>query len=310
MFKKATVIFSLLAAFAAGTAFSQAPVPLDTAISNAANQFTATVPGGARLAVTSMVSASEALSNYIINQLNVALVNTNAFIVVPRGEIEVAAARTEQDRHLTEFISLDTQAGIGHEVGANAVISGEIQRETPTSFRLTIHIIAVEAVVFISSFSGLVVDNQQMATLIGAPQLIPDYTLGERLQMSALNTFFGIASITRGYSIGWGVAGLQGFGIISLLTALSAGALEYEEDFHTGERVRDEFISGSRRTFNTIGFIAIGTGAVFGWVIPFLHTRPGAGTPVAAAPLPFNIELVSTNNRDINGVRIMHRISF
>ncbi|MCL1991800.1 MAG: penicillin-binding protein activator LpoB [Spirochaetes bacterium] len=310
MFKKTIVVFALLAVFAGNAVFSQAPVALDTALSNAASQFAATVPHGGRLAVINIVSDTDALSNHVINQLIVSLVNTGAFTVVPRGEVEFLAAQAELDLQMTGFIGDDTQAMIGHAVGADSILTGTLHRETPTTFRLIIHVINVEGFAISAAYSGAIVDDHQMATLLGIQivDLIPDYTTGERLGMAALNTIFGVGSITRGHHIGWTVTGLQVVGIAFFVAAQVLVPEEFDIDPWTGER--NELNVGDRRRLNTAGFIALGAGTVVGWVIPFFHTRAGAGTPVASNPVPFNFELVSTNNQNINGVRIMHRITF
>ncbi|MCL1993909.1 MAG: hypothetical protein FWG66_13275 [Spirochaetes bacterium] len=344
MFKKPMPVFALLAFLAAGAVFSQEPVPINTAISNAANLFAANLPSGISIAVISITSDSTALSDYVINQLNFNLVNAGVFQVAARGLIELQAAGGEIGFSMTEFVADDAQVRIGHAIGADTIVTGTVSRETSTTFRLLLNAIYVEGLIIRSMYSSAVIDDEQMATLIGGPGFVPppppppplvlieDYSLGERFQMAGLNTIFGLGSIRNGHRAGWATAVLQFLGITSIVLGQTLNPASEDgyivvfegNRFYNPDTGRMEIIPGTeitesnwnredRQLFTTLGLVTIGTGVVFGWIIPFVHTKAGAGfyaSSVADNPLPFNIELVSTNNRDINGVRIMHKISF
>ncbi|MCL1993907.1 MAG: hypothetical protein FWG66_13265 [Spirochaetes bacterium] len=159
MFKKATVIFALLAFFSAGTAFSQAPVPLDTAISNAASHFAATIPGGTVIAVLNVNSDSEALSNHVTSQLIVAVVNTGSFTVVSRGEVEFQAAQTELIFHLTGWVGPDTQGMLGHAVAADIIITGTLNRENTGNLMLTIQAVDLDSLAVRSAYSVSIAES-------------------------------------------------------------------------------------------------------------------------------------------------------
>jgi hypothetical protein len=60
--------------------------------------------------------------------------------------------------------------------------------------------------------------------------------------------------------------------------------------------------------WRTGGIISIGLGIAFGLIVPFFHEKPN--TNVAQANFPFNLELVSSTNRSIDGVGIYYSKRF
>jgi len=60
---------------------------------------------------------------------------------------------------------------------------------------------------------------------------------------------------------------------------------------------------------NWLGMLVMGAGVVFGFVIPFFHHKPD-NTNVSQNNFPFNLELASSNNQEINGVRILYNMRF
>ena len=146
------------------------------------------------------------------------------------------------------------------------------------------------------------------------------YTIGERLGIGALNIFGGAGSIRRGGRTGWLVTGIQGVGLLSVLGGVvyglsivppeqPAGANSVTNNQYQAAMERYEFSNSLRKGLITVGCVAIGTGVVVGFVIPFFHQKPD-NTSVAQNNFPFNFELVSFNNQDINGLRISYNMRF
>jgi TolB-like protein len=283
MFKKIiTVVF--LAFIAVNTVFSQA-VAIDTAISNAAINISERVPNGTRIAVLNISSDYENLSDYIINELIVNLVNTGTFQVVPRSTVEMELVNREIDFQMTGFVSDESQQSLGRFLGAGTVISGSVSRDTANTYRLIINAIHVESFTFQTAFRASIQNDRQIVTLTGGV-FFEDYTFEQRIGMGALNMFFGLGSIMNGQRLGWIVTGVEAIGI----TFISMGLVE-------------------ERTFITVGALAIGGAVLFGYIIPFFHHKPNT-TNVAQANFPFNLELVSSNNQDINGFRMTYNMRF
>ncbi|MCL2232057.1 MAG: hypothetical protein FWB99_03170 [Treponema sp.] len=300
MFRKKVVLFIGLALIANHVLFAQA-VGIDTAISNIARDFSITLPSRSTIAVVSITSEHLALSNYIINELIFNLIGTGEFQVVPRNMVDEELVRRELlFQHADVAVDPATQARLRGFAGADTLITGEVTRETPTTYRLMITAIHAETLTFQAASAASVLIDRQMSTLTGG-DFFEDFTTAERLRMGALNMFGGAGSITNGQRLGWGVAAGQGVGIL-----LIAGGLLFfpsvDDDFYDGNQE-------SRRTMFIAGGAAIGGAIIFGYIIPFFHTRPNPAV-ASSNNFPFNFELVSSNNRVINGLRVSHTMRF
>ena len=155
----------------------------------------------------------------------------------------------------------------------------------------------------------------------GENDLYQDYTTGERLGIGVLNIFGGIGSITRGGRTGWLVTGIQGVGLLSILGGViygvmnvpptaspSPGSNAVNEEHHQYNGSTDLRIG-----LITAGSIAIGTGIVVGFIIPFFHHRAQIGNTVSEVThnsFPLNFDLVSSNGRSINGFSVSYNIRF
>ena len=275
MFKK-IILVVFLAFFAVNTVFSQA-VAIDTALSNASKDISESVPQGTRIAVLNISSDFMNLSDYIINELIVNLVNLRKFQIVPRSTVELEAANMEFDFQMTGSVSDDSQKRLGQFLGAGTIITGTVTRDSANSYRLTINTIDLESFTFQSSFMASFQNDRQVRTLIadsGGDAFYEDYTTGQRLGMGALNMFFGIGSIMNGQKLGWVTTSAEIAGIA--LIAIGAGAS----------------IEGYEAYWYIPGFTAVGVGVLFGFIIPFFHHKPNH--TVSQNNFPFNIELVAT----------------
>jgi len=314
MFRKKVILFIGLVLVANHALFAQS-VGIDAAISNAARDLSATIPGGATIAVLNITSEHEALSNYVINELIINLVRTGLFQVVPRGMVELELVRQELlFQHADVVVDPETQARLRRFAGADTLITGEVTRETPTTYRLMINAIHSETFTFQAAFAASVLIDRQMSTLMGGV-FFEDFTTAERLRMGALNMFGGVGSIMSGQRLGWGVAGGQTAGLFLLLASFLTFAEEPNRaDFWDDSLYRDarrdyDFARTQRRNFIIAGCAVIGGAILFGYIIPFFHTRPNPAV-ASGSKFPFDFELVSANNRDANGLRVTHTIRF
>jgi len=327
MFKKIFVVSVFLALAASHTVFSQA-VTIDTALANAAREISTNVPAGTRIAVLNITSDSASLSDYVINELIVNLVNAGKFQIVPRSTIELRLAQGEFDFQMSGYVSDDNQKRLGQFLEAGTIISGTITRDSTNSYRLVVNAIDLESFTYQFSFRGSFRDDPQVKTLIAGSGGVfyQDYTVGQRLGMGALNIFGGAGSIMNGHKIGWVTTGIEAAGVLIILYEVifgynpkkpdkndgayyTGGGTIYLADSYNRDKASYDRQMKDRNAFFITGSAVIGAGVVFGLIIPFFHHKPD-NTSFSQNNFPFQFELASSNNRDINGLRISFNMRF
>jgi len=305
---KKTALFVSLALVASFPLFPQ--VAIDTAISNAARDISARVPQGSRIAVINMTSDHVALSDHVINELIFNLVRAGSFQVVPRGTVELEMASQEFDFQMAGWVSDENQQRLGHFLEANTIVTGSINRETANTYRLIVNAIHLESFTFQTVYGTSVRLDRQVRTLIaiGGGTFFEDFTTGQRVGMGALNMLFGTGSIINGQRLGWGVAGGQVVGLSFLIYGLVNPFYVWDPDLNSrgGYVEREEF----QRFFIGVGTAIVGASILFGYIIPFFHTRPNPAVASTGNGIPFDFELVSSNDGNINGLRVLHSIRF
>ena len=298
------VVSVFLVLVANHTVFSQT-VTIDTALANAAREISTSVPAGTRIAVLNITSDSVNLSDYIINELIVNLVNVRAFQVVPRSTIELQLVQGEFDFQMSGYVSDENQRRLGQFLEAGTIITGTITRDTANSYRLLINAIHLENFTYQFSFRGSIRDDQQIKTLLVGRDFVLDnnFTLQQRLGASSLNLLFGAGSFaiqkdTRGGTV---TAVFEGLGVV----AMTAGMILYQAfDADWADRVLDSY-------FAYPIFIGLGSylgGAIYGIVRAQTYDKPSA--QISQKNFPFNLELVSSNNQDIDGLRILYNMRY
>ena len=168
MFRKAVVLFVVFLALTANhTVFSQA-VAIDAALSNAVKEIAESVPKGTKIAVLNMSSDYGSLSDYIIDELIVNLVNTRSFQVVPRSTVDLAAARREFAFQMSGDVSDDSQKRLGQFLGAGTIVSGSITRDSANSYRLVVNAIDLESFTYQTAYRTSIQNNNKMKELVTA----------------------------------------------------------------------------------------------------------------------------------------------
>ena len=303
MSKKMSLVIVFLVIIANHTVFSQA-ITLDAAILNAANEIANSVPKETKVAVVNISSDFSNLSDYIINELIVNLVNIKAFQVVPRSTIELELVNREFDFQMTGYVSDESQKSLGQFLGAGTIITGSITKDSENTYRLILNAIHLENYTYQSSYRASIQNTNQVKTLIARSDsnYYEDYTNKERLGMGSLNIFFGIGSILQKQNIGWIVTGGEILGATFIILGIRPMIVEENSDAY--------ILENAKRTGQIIaGSVVIGASIVFGYIIPFFHHRPN-NTNISQNNFPFNFELVSSNNQDINGFGIMYNMKF
>ena len=120
---------------------------LDQTLRNAAAQLSA-VPGierGSRIAVLSMRADSVRLSNYLVDEMIVALmgVGGQGFAVVSRSDVELALVREQLDFDMSGEVDDQTAQRIGRFMGVQFIVAGEFE-PIAGFFRFRARIVEVE----------------------------------------------------------------------------------------------------------------------------------------------------------------------
>ena len=308
MLKKTIFIFILLPLII-NNMFSQA-ISIDTSLANAARDITEGVPSGSKIAILNVTSDSTYLSDYIINELIVNLVNTRLFQIVPRSTVELAAARKEFAFQMSGDVSDDSQKRVGQFLEADTIITGTVTKDSKRTYRLIINAIHLENFAFQSSFSTSIQNDKQVKTLIANKDGVShDYTVGQRFGIGAVNMFFGLGSVLNGQYLGFITMGVELFGLPFLIPGLGLKDVPYPNPGPFWEWDSNERRPRVKKGLIIAGSTIIGTGMLFGYIIPFFHHKSNY-TNISQNVFPFNFELVSLNNQDINGFRILYNIKF
>jgi len=345
------IIVALIVCCAAPV-FSQV-VPIDTAIANAVRDMSQRIPQGSQIAIINISSDYEGLSDHIINGLQMGLVNTGRFRVVPRDTIAVEAAGAEFDFQMDGFVSDDEQRFLGQALGADTIVTGTVVIGPGGTYRLTVNSIYLEGFFLRSSFIATFEADGQVRTIIEGVDVVTlerqqadadaarrvrqerDAEVRRRHQQDIAAFRRERGEVTRNrigmgamnMAFGWGAFRSHQFGDFSrgqhevlggtlavgqaLGTAVALCGLLFTFIDSMAEDSDEEF--GGMNILIAGGAI-YGAFALIGWIAPFVII-PGPGPRprrVSNANIisPFDLELVSTNNRNINGIRVSRTIRF
>jgi TolB-like protein len=97
---------------------------LDSAMIEGGNYIIDRLPSGAKVAIVNIQSLTANLTNYIIDSLLTDIVNRDSFFVIERSEL--SAIQKEQEYQLSGEVSDETAVSIGHQLGAQFIITGSI----------------------------------------------------------------------------------------------------------------------------------------------------------------------------------------
>jgi TolB-like protein len=103
---------------------SSSPGNLDAAVREGAEYLAEKIPPRAKIAFASMQSPTDNLSAYIVDTAIMHLANKNIFTVVERSELVVL--QKERNYQLSGEVSDETAVSIGHQLGAEVIISGSL----------------------------------------------------------------------------------------------------------------------------------------------------------------------------------------
>jgi TolB-like protein len=125
-------------------------VPLDTAIERAAQDIIDHLNPGTVVAVLNFASESEALSNYVIEEMAGKLLRGGKITVVDRQALETI--RQEEDFQKSGEVSDESAKSIGKKLGAGSIVTGSFNNLGDT-YRFRTRTINVETSVVETSLS-------------------------------------------------------------------------------------------------------------------------------------------------------------
>ncbi|MCL2599791.1 MAG: hypothetical protein FWD88_01220 [Treponema sp.] len=206
-----------------------------TAIRNAAAEFSAGLEGGAAVAVISMGAGYVLMSDHLIDEMIIALVEVGGFAVLDRGRLEQAA------RELRFSTSLEPAAhaarSIGMSLGVLAVVTGTFE-PVDDFYRISVRMIDVQTAAVLGSYTADVRNDNITAFFLGPAGRRPGQAVLHERQ--AIREFFslGVALMFDGGRIGsasdgrigpLGIGGIEpfdalpGMGIGTSLWGIGAG---------------------------------------------------------------------------------------
>jgi hypothetical protein len=272
---------------------------LDDSIKNAASELSGNLAEGTVVAVINFQSQSTRLANYVIDELNNAIVNIGKLKTVDRRRLD--EVRSELEFNMSGEVSDESAQSIGRMLGAQNIIMGSIEI-IGSMYRIRFQAIATETATIQYAFSDNIRNDSVLESLLQGTNYLVDFTFQERLSASALNLLFGSGSFfVEGDKFGGGVtAALEGLGVVGIVFALAHKAGNYNDE----DKLVDTY--DAYPFFIGIGFYV--GGAIFGVIRAQTYHKPGS--QVAAAP--FNglaLDVVPTAHKDI-GVKISYTWRF
>ena len=165
---KLKYLFAALAILAmvctCASAGKSGPANLDAAIQQASKKINDTLPAGTKVALLNFTSGSDILSDYVIEEMSIALVDGRKLTVVDRKEIDLI--RGEMNFQMSGEVSDESAQEIGKLLGAQSIVSGSLVNMGDTH-RFRTKVINVNSAAIETSASISVADDSQIQFLLG-----------------------------------------------------------------------------------------------------------------------------------------------
>jgi hypothetical protein len=304
--KKACFFALIISAFGINAVFSQS-LSIDDAIASAVTDIRQSVPRQTKIAVVNIATELVAVSDYIVNELIVQLVNTHLFLVVPRSEVELQAAQNELGFQMSGFVSDESAKSLGMFLGAGTVITGNFSRDSSNTYRLIINAVDVESFFYQSACRVSIRNDSKMRSLAAGAGVNEDYTVGERLRTGTINIVFGLGSAMQGDKKWW-IGGLvEGIGVLSLTTCFIVKPQQLQIDGKNNPYYDEEISAGM---LIGSGLLLVGAGIAIGYIMPFFYQRPNNPGVALNRQIPLNLELVSSGPDAVDGIKISYTVKF
>jgi TolB-like protein len=216
--KKGMLFFVLV--LVTGFVSAQQIVTLDAAIAAAAKTIDERLETGIKIVVLNFNSPSDRLSNYVIDELTGAVVNSGKLTVVDRQNL--ALIQQETNFQMSGEVSDDSAQAIGMKLGAQSIVSGSIE-DMNNFYRVRFRVIEVVSAAIQAQVSVNVRKDNIVASLLGNSGFSSaesgvavsatgyprglNYSTGRKVGAGFLNWIFGLGSFTMGDWVGGLIVG-------------------------------------------------------------------------------------------------------
>ena len=197
---KKTVLFIVCLLAAAGL-FA---VDINEALDTAAKQFSGSLKAGTTVAIVGIASDTEAMSEYLLDEMTIRIVQNRKLTVADRANLE--AIKKEMNFQLSGEVSDATMKEIGAMVGADVVIHGNLNK-IGDIFMLTLQALDVTKATVLDMYrKNVELDDISMRLMMvsfgegGKVVNIGDrYSTKEKGIIGAKNLLFGWGSYSAGH---------------------------------------------------------------------------------------------------------------
>ncbi|MDR1250307.1 MAG: hypothetical protein LBK63_13530 [Treponema sp.] len=265
-----------------GFGFAQNTFPINEGIEDAANFLNQRIPEGTSVAVFNFSSDSKKLSDYIVDELTIALANIGINVYDRNNLDEV---NREIYYGFTGAVDDNTAQAYGHDVGVKTVILGSIAVASNKIYRLRIQAIEVETKKIQAGGTFNIVENDQLLTLLEIKiQRQSRFTNEQKTMAGFKNMLFGFGSFQMGDPFGGGIALATEVGSIGLFVAgiiivnnAADGVVTRGSNIYEAEKAYEEAVEENKRpgyTCMIMGGIGLALSLTWDFVRPYLYDKP------------------------------------
>ena len=159
---KKLTFFGLLL-FCSAFMYAQTKTNLDGAISNIIDNLSQRFKQNDSVAVLNIEAPTKELSDYIIDEISIGLINLNIKIMERRS---LEALEQELNFNMSGSVSDETAQRIGHYIGVQTIISGSFS-SFGNDYRLRVQATSVETAQIISARVETISDDKTLTRLLG-----------------------------------------------------------------------------------------------------------------------------------------------
>lgn len=152
------------------TGAKEKTLDLNSAIKQASKEINDSLPAGTKVALLNFTSESDVFSDYVIEEMSIALVKSKKLVIVDRKEIDLI--RKEMNFQMSGDVSDESAQAIGKMLGAQFIVSGSLVNMGET-FRFRTKTINVTSAAIQTSSSISVSSNSQIKYLLSQGKKAP-----------------------------------------------------------------------------------------------------------------------------------------
>ena len=326
---KKLMIFTGLLLYAA-RAFA---VDVQTSLKETAEQFSASLKPKSVVAIIGIHSKSPVLSDFMLDELTLRLVQLKKLIIADRANLE--AIKKEMSFQLSGEVGDESIQQLGAKIGAETVIQGTLkQLGNSAMYTLTIRALDVTTAAVTDMYRAHVELNEIEASMLGVKAVTQASTQYSVASVGFQNLLFGMGSyrtghpgdgavLTVGHLLGWGCF-FAGIGVFAAIDSEStslyredqraerdkpeSSSYNYKNEYKRWQEEKDRR-EDRRRSLNDdipagIALLSVGiiieVGAfIYGFVAPAVHLKRARANAVAANDTGFKFNLAYTSSGDI-----------